>query len=59
MERFGRTTVKRHKPVTVRRNTGVDYHGCLVINVPRSRELYWRIEGMIAELFRIADDVRT
>ncbi|MGC1214984.1 MAG: resolvase, partial [Micromonospora sp.] len=56
VERFGRTTVKRHNPVTVRRNTGADYHGCLMINVPRSRELYWRIEGMIAELFRIADD---
>ena len=51
--------MKRHKPVTVRRNTGVDYHGCLVINVPRSRELYWRIEGMIAELFRMAGDLRT
>ncbi|MGC1210758.1 MAG: helix-turn-helix domain-containing protein [Micromonospora sp.] len=57
VERFGRTTVKRHNPATVRRNTGADYRGCLVINVPRSRELYWRIEGMIAELFRIADDV--
>ncbi|NES14231.1 MULTISPECIES: helix-turn-helix domain-containing protein [Micromonospora] len=57
-ERFGRTTLKRHNPTTVRRNTGDDYHGCLVITVPRSRALYWRIEGMIAELFRIADDKR-
>ncbi|MFC0507918.1 hypothetical protein [Micromonospora costi] len=51
-DRFRRPTLKRHNPVTVRRNTGADYRGCLVINVPRSRELYWRIEGMIAELFQ-------
>lgn len=38
----------------MRRNTGDDYRGCLVITVPRSRELYWRIEGMIAELFQIS-----
>ncbi|WP_406038171.1 helix-turn-helix domain-containing protein [Micromonospora sp. NBC_00898] len=57
VERFGRPTLKRHNPATVRRNTGDDYHGCLMITVPRSRELYWRIEGMIAELFRIVDDM--
>ncbi|MCZ7439884.1 helix-turn-helix domain-containing protein [Micromonospora sp. WMMC241] len=55
LERFGRTVLKRHNPTTVRRNTGDTYHGCLVITVPRSRALYWRIEGMISELFRIAD----
>ncbi|WBB94346.1 helix-turn-helix domain-containing protein [Verrucosispora sp. WMMC514] len=53
-ERFRRATLKKHNPATVRRNTGDQYRGCLVINVPRSRELYWRIEGMIAELFRSA-----
>jgi transcriptional regulator with XRE-family HTH domain len=58
-DRFRRSVLKRHNPSTVRRNTGDDYHGCLVITVPRSRALYWRIEGMIAELFRIADDTRT
>ncbi|MEU3453794.1 helix-turn-helix domain-containing protein [Micromonospora sp. NPDC006766] len=58
IERFGRSSLKRHNPTTVRRNTGDDYHGCLVITVPRSRALYWRIEGMIAELFRTADDKR-
>jgi transposase-like protein len=58
VERFGRSTLKRHNPATVRRNTGSDYHGCLVITVPRSRALYCRIEGMIAELFRIGDDAR-
>ncbi|MDG4791824.1 hypothetical protein O7626_39090 [Micromonospora sp. WMMD1102] len=46
-ERFRRPTLKRHRPKTVRYNTGVDCHGCLIINVPRSRELYWRIEGTI------------
>ncbi|MFR9778170.1 hypothetical protein ACL02O_19215 [Micromonospora sp. MS34] len=58
VERFGRSTPKRHDPTTVRRSTGDDYHGCLVITVPRSRALYRRIEGMIAELFRTADDER-
>jgi transcriptional regulator with XRE-family HTH domain len=48
VERFGRPTRKRHNVTTVRRNTGDDYHGCLVITVPRSRPLYWRIEGVIA-----------
>lgn len=53
VERFRPASLKEHGAVTVRRNTGDDYRGCLVITVPRSRELYWRIEGMIAELFRI------
>ncbi|GIJ08877.1 hypothetical protein ACFFMR_01030 [Micromonospora andamanensis] len=55
-ERFRRATLKKHNPTTVRRNTTDEYRGCLVINVPRSRELYWRIEGMIAELFRAASE---
>ncbi|KXK59133.1 resolvase [Micromonospora rosaria] len=50
-------SLKRHRPATRRRNTGDEYHGCLVITVPRSRELYWRIEGMIAGLFQIAGGV--
>jgi hypothetical protein len=54
LDRFQRASLKKHKPATSRRNVGDDYRGCLVINVPRSRELYWRIEGMIAELFRFA-----
>lgn len=40
-----RTTRKRHNPKTVRKNTGKDYHGCLVIQVNRSAELYCRVEG--------------
>ncbi|WP_241825701.1 helix-turn-helix domain-containing protein [Micromonospora sp. CB01531] len=50
-DRIKRSTIKRHRIVTLRWNTGDDYHGCLVINVPGSRELYWRIEGLVAELF--------
>ncbi|KWV32492.1 helix-turn-helix domain-containing protein [Micromonospora rifamycinica] len=48
-DRFRRATLKRHRPTT-RRNTGEDYHGCLVIDVPKSRELYWKIEGIVAAL---------
>ncbi|MGS2614148.1 helix-turn-helix domain-containing protein [Micromonospora sp. LZ34] len=49
-ERFRRATLKAHRPTTVRRNTQGDYHGCLIIDVPQSRELYWRIEGLVAGL---------
>jgi transposase len=49
-ELFQRPTIKRHTPVTKRMNTGDDYHGCLVISVPQSRELYWRVEGVMATL---------
>ncbi|PTA45654.1 helix-turn-helix domain-containing protein [Micromonospora sp. RP3T] len=48
LERFTRATLKRHSPTTVRRNSGESYRGCLVITVPRSRQLYWRVEGLIA-----------
>jgi transposase len=42
---FGRTTLKRHNPKTVRKNTGTNYHGCLAIRVRGGAELYRRIEG--------------
>lgn len=42
---FRRPSLKRHNPKTVRKNTGTDYHGCLVIYVRRSADLYRRIEG--------------
>jgi hypothetical protein len=45
---FQRPTLKRHMPRTTRYNTGEDYHGCLTITVRRGRELYWRIEGIMA-----------
>ncbi|MFE4957396.1 hypothetical protein ACFRCW_25740 [Streptomyces sp. NPDC056653] len=42
---FGRTTLKKHNPKTVRKNVGIDYRGCLVIHVQQSADLYRRIEG--------------
>ncbi|MER7169583.1 helix-turn-helix domain-containing protein [Micromonospora sp. NPDC000207] len=53
---FQPTTLKRHKPTTKRHNLGEDYHGCLVVEVPNSRELYWKIEGTMKGL---ADGVAT
>lgn len=42
---FGRATLKRHNPRTIRRNTGASYHGCLVVSVARSSRLYYAVEG--------------
>jgi hypothetical protein len=42
---FFTPTLKRHNPVTVRKNVGETYHGCLRIDVKRSADLYRRIEG--------------
>ncbi|WP_405657382.1 hypothetical protein [Streptomyces sp. RK9] len=42
---FQRTTLKKHNPKTVRKNTGDDYHGCLVVTVRQGADLYCRIEG--------------
>ncbi len=44
--RFRRPTVKRHRP-TSRHNLGADYHGCLIVDVARSREAYWFVEGVV------------
>jgi hypothetical protein len=44
-ELFREPTLKRHNPKTIRKNTGEDYHGCLVIDVRRSAALYHQIEG--------------
>lgn len=46
-EKFRRPTLKTHNPSTVRHNVGDPYRGCLVIFVPRSRELYWKVEGLM------------
>uniref|UniRef100_A0AAU2JP94 Resolvase n=1 Tax=Streptomyces sp. NBC_00049 TaxID=2903617 RepID=A0AAU2JP94_9ACTN len=43
--RFLKTTVKRHNPKTIRKNTGEKYYGCLAIRVLQSAGLYRRIEG--------------
>jgi transcriptional regulator with XRE-family HTH domain len=42
---FRNPQLKRHNPKTVRKNTGDDYHGCLVIHVLGGLELYRQIEG--------------
>jgi hypothetical protein len=42
---FNKTTLKKHNPKTVRKNTGDSYRGCLVIKVLKSADLYRRIEG--------------
>jgi transposase len=46
-ECFARPTLKTHNPSTVRHNVGDPYRGCLVVGVPKSRELYWKIEGLM------------
>jgi hypothetical protein len=45
LARFRKPTLKRHNPKTVRKKVGEDYHGCLVVDVLRSAELYQRIAG--------------
>jgi len=47
-EQFRRPTLKRHNPATVRKNTGQEYRGCLVVRVRRSTELLRQIEGWAA-----------
>jgi transposase len=44
-DQFREPTLKRHNPKTVRKNTGEDYRGCLIVSVRRSVDLYRRIEG--------------
>jgi hypothetical protein len=44
---FHRTGLKRHNPRTVRKNVGADYHGCLIIGVRQSADLYRQIEGWV------------
>ena len=54
---FHRTTLKRHNPRTVRKNVGADYHGCLIVRVRQSAELYRRIEGWVRAVTAV--DART
>jgi hypothetical protein len=44
-EQFRKVFVKRHNPLTTRKNTGDSYHGCLRIDVMQSCDLYRKIEG--------------
>ena len=45
---FRRPALKRHRPTTIRKNTGDGYHGCLRVEVRRSTGLYRQIEGWAA-----------
>jgi predicted transcriptional regulator len=45
LEAFGRPTIKKHNPKTVRLNTGDAYRGCLVVRLTQCAELYRRIAG--------------
>lgn len=49
---FRKAMLKRHNPAPRRHNTGVGYHGCLVVSVLRSARLYDAIEGWWAGLAR-------
>jgi len=49
-DQFRTPTLKRHNPMTVRKNVGDGYHGCLRIDVRRSSSLYRRIEGWSAAI---------
>lgn len=58
-EALAPTSLKRHRPVTSRRNTGDHYHGCLVVRVRRSAELYWKMSGLWSGLVSSLDRGRT
>lgn len=44
--RWRKATLKRHRPETVRKNIGAQYHGCLVVTTRQSRCAYQRMEGL-------------
>jgi len=52
--RLRKPILKRHNPKTVRKNTGDDYHGCLIVYVRRSTEFYRQIAGWWAGIVEAA-----
>jgi hypothetical protein len=42
---FGKATLKKHTPKTVRKNIGDEYRGCLSVRMLDAADLYRRIEG--------------
>ncbi|MFE9795080.1 hypothetical protein ACFYRL_25480 [Streptomyces goshikiensis] len=42
---FTKTTLKRHTPLTNRKNVGDSYRGCLSVRVLKGSDLYRRVEG--------------
>lgn len=51
---FRRSTLKRHNPSTVRKNTEASYHGCLIVRVARSADLYREVVGLVEAVVRSA-----
>jgi transposase len=43
---FAKPLIKKHNPLTIRKNTGSHYRGCLSMGVRQSRLLYQEIEGL-------------
>jgi transposase len=54
LDRFRRPTIKKHVPQTRRGNVGEGYHGCLIVGAPKSRALYWRMEGLVQAIVKEA-----
>jgi transposase len=44
---FGKALIKRHKPLTNRRNVGETYHGCASIYVRNGAQLLQQVEGWV------------
>lgn len=44
---FAKTTLKRHRPVTTRKNVGEGYHGCVSIYVRGGAQLLQQVEGWV------------
>jgi hypothetical protein len=55
---FAKPTIKRHKPLTKRKNRGETYHGCLVVRVKQSAERYWRMDGWWRGVVDVVRDAR-
>ncbi|WP_425576024.1 hypothetical protein [Streptomyces axinellae] len=55
VEDLRKTALKKHNPKTARKNTGEDYHGCLMVRVRQGAVLYQRIEGWWRGLSKAAE----
>ena len=55
---FRKPTLKRHVPVTVRKNVNETYHGCLVVRVLKPAPVYDAIEGWWKRLVVASDLMR-
>lgn len=52
---FGNCTIKTHKPTTIRKNVGPEYHGCLLVYVRNSSALNLQIQGWCEGLSAAAE----